>query len=395
MTTFTGPSGLPPDADRRATRAEIDLDVLQSNVEAIRATLAPVVELMAVVKGNAYGHGARMVAPAALAGGASRLAVATVSEGRQLRQSGIEAPILVLSPINAQEVPLALDYGLDLAIGTQDLLTAVVGAAEASGSRPGVHIKLDSGMHRYGADADLAISLAQQVGSNPSLRLDGLMTHFAVADEPDDPATDHQAALFQSVLDRLRAQGIAPERHHLANSAATLRDARWHGSMVRVGIAMYGLPPAPGLTLPDGVRPVMTIRSQVARVHRLESPEAVGYGRTYSPDEPESVALIPIGYADGYRRAFSNRGWMTIGGRRAPVVGRVSMDQTVVRVPDAVPVEPGTEVTVLGAETGPSATELAEAIGTINYEIVTGIAPRVPRHYLRQGQVIAVESLPG
>src|SRR5690606_12502955 len=141
-------------------------------------------------------------------GGATCLAVATVSEGRQLRQSGIEAPILVLSPISAPEVPLALAHGCDLAAGTEELLTAVSGAAEAAGARPGLHVKLDSGMHRYGAEAELAIALAQKVASNPGLRLAGLMTHFAVADEPDDPATERQAALFQSVLDHLRAQGI-------------------------------------------------------------------------------------------------------------------------------------------------------------------------------------------
>jgi alanine racemase len=394
VSQFDAAPALPAGADQRATRAEIDLDVLQGNVAALKATLAPGVELMAVVKANAYGHGARMVAPAALAGGASRLAVATVSEGRQLRRAGIDVPILVLSPISAAEVPLALETDLDLTIGTQELLTVVAGAAEASGARPGLHIKLDSGMHRYGAAAELAINLATQVAEHPNLRLAGLMTHFAVADEPDDQTTDQQAALFESVLDRLVAQGIRPEHHHLANSAATLRDPRWHGSMVRTGIAMYGLPPAPGFVLPAAVRPVMTVRSQVMRVHCLTGSDAVGYGRTYTPATPESAALVPIGYADGYRRSFSNRAWMGIGGQRAPVAGRVSMDQTVVRLPADLPVELGMEVDVMGGEAGPTATELAELSGTINYEIVCGISPRVPRHYLRGGQVIAVESLP-
>jgi alanine racemase len=249
-------------------------------------------------------------------------------------------------------------------------------------------------MHRYGAAADLAIALATQVDGNPNLRLAGLMTHFAVADEPGDPATDQQAALFDSVLRRLRDQGIQPEHAHLANSAATLRDSRWHGTMVRTGIAMYGLPPAPGIVLPAGIRPVMSVRSKVMRVHRLEASDSVGYGRTYAASAPESAALIPIGYADGYRRALSNRGWMAIDGQRAPVIGRISMDQTVVRLPAGLSVEHGTDVAVLGGEAGPTATELAELIGTINYEIVSGIAPRVPRYYLRDGRVIAVESLP-
>lgn len=390
-----GLQGPSPDLDQRATRAEIDLDVLQANVATLKASLAPNVELMAVVKGNAYGHGARMVAPAALAAGASQLAVATVGEGRQLRSLGLEVPILVLSPISSAEVSLALAANLDLAIGTHELLSAVTGAAEATGARPGLHVKLDTGMHRYGASADLAIHLASQIAGSEHLRLAGLMTHFAVADEPDNPATDQQAALFERVLHRLRDQGVHPTHHHLANSAATLRGPHWHGTMVRTGIAMYGLPPSPEVALPDGMRPVMSIRSQVMRVHRLAAPESVGYGHTYIPAASEVDALIPIGYADGYRRALSNRGWMAIAGQPAPVVGRVSMDQTVVRLPDGLTVGPGAGVSVLGGEGGPSATEIADLIGTINYEVVSGIAPRVPRHYLRDGQVIAVESLPG
>lgn len=384
--------GMASRQDLRATRVEIDLDALQKNVTVLASVLTPGTELMAVVKANAYGHGAVMVAETALASGATRLAVATVGEGWQLRQRGVQAPILVLSPVATAEAATAIDLGLELTIATEELLAAVASASRTAAGPVGVHIKLDSGMHRYGAEPPLAIALAQRVVSTPSLRLAGFMTHFAVADETDERFTLEQASLFDHCVAELTALGIHPERRHMANSAAALRNRRYDADLVRFGIAMYGLRPSAAIALPSGVRPVLTVRSAIGRIHRLQPPSTVGYGRTYAPTEDEHVGLVPIGYADGYRRSLSNRTWMMIGGRPAPLIGRVSMDQTVIRLPADVAVKPGDDVLVFGGTGGgPSVDDIARQLGTINYEVVTGLAARIPRHYLRHGQVVAIE----
>ena len=322
--------------------------------------------------------------------------MATLHEGRQLRSGGIAAPILVLSPIAAAEAPIAVAHDIELAIGTSELLEAVLAASGAASERLGVHIKIDTGMNRYGAAPELAVALAQRVAAVPSLRLVGLMTHFATADEPDERFIAEQRGLFERCRSILAEIAIQPEVCHLANSAAMLRDDRCHGSLVRTGIAMYGLQPSSTVVLLPGMRPVMTVRSSVGRVHAVAPPATVGYGRTYLPTSNEQHALIPIGYADGYRRGLSNRSWMAISGRRVDVVGRVSMDQTVVRLPIDAFVRPGDEVVVFGGTDGvaPTADQLADLLETISYEVLTGVAARVPRYYLRDGQVVAVESLP-
>lgn len=378
--------------DLRATRVEIDLDAVQRNVAILASILSPGTELMAVVKANAYGHGAGMVAQAALAAGATRLAVATVGEGRQLRQRGIQAPILVLSPIAAAEASNAIDLGLELAIATEELLAAVTDASRTGAAPVSVHVKLDTGMHRYGAEPALALALAQRVAATPSLRLAGFMTHFATADEADERFTLEQADLFDQCVGELAAQAIRPECRHMANSAAALRNRRYDADLVRFGIALYGLRPSATIALPAGVEPVLTVRSKIGRVHPVGPTTTVGYGRTYTPARVEQVGLVPIGYADGYRRHLSNRSWMMIGDRRAEVIGRVSMDQTVIRLPVGVDVEPGDEVVVFGSSGGgASVDEIANQLGTINYEVVTSLAARIPRHYWRDGRVIAIE----
>ncbi|MDQ3693273.1 MAG: alanine racemase [Chloroflexota bacterium] len=380
--------------DQRATRAEIDLDALQRNVELLRGGLAPGTELMAVVKANAYGHGARMVAETAIEAGASWLGVATVGEGRQLRAGGIAAPVLVLSPISPAEAELALQVRLDLTIATPELLAAITDASRYATGTVGVHIKVDTGMNRYGADPELAAALARQVAATPGLRLAGLMTHFASADDPDERFSEQQAELFRRCLTTLEREGIAPERRHLANSAATLRGAAHHADLVRIGIAMYGLRPSATIPLPAGVRPVMTVRSTVGRVHALSPGSIVGYGGAYRTRSAEQAVLVPIGYADGYRRGLSNLGWMMVAGQRAEVAGRVSMDQTVVRLPIASPVSVGDDVVVFGGAPGsraPSADELADLLETISYEVVSGISPRVPRRYMRGGQALGYD----
>jgi len=382
--------GKPDLHHRRATRAVVDLDVLAGNVGAVRALLGPGTALMAVVKADGYGHGAVPVANVALASGAAALGVATVGEGSALRRAGIAAPILVLGAVDPGEVADALELGLDLTVATDELLSAVQAASRARiGRRPvGVHVKVDTGMRRYGAPPELAVALARRVAADPELSLAGLCSHFAAADEPDEEPTAAQAELLDIVVAELAAEGVRAKQIHAANSAAALRSSRYHHDLVRVGIALYGLPPAAGFALPGGFRPALTVRSRVTRLIDLAPGDTVGYGRTYRAARAERAALVPIGYADGFRRALSNRGWMDVGGERAPVRGRVSMDQTVVGIGGDRPVRVGDEVVVVrGVEpaAAPSVVEIAETLETIPYEIVTTIGSRVPRTYVGPG----------
>jgi alanine racemase len=372
----------------RATRALIDLDAYEANVRYVRDLVSPGTEVMAVVKADAYGHGAVPIAEAAIAAGATRLAVATVGEGAALRAAGIAAPVVLLGPIDLGEAATALRLGLQPTIGSLALLDAVADAARrVTLSRPAeLHLKVDTGMRRYGVAPDEALALARRIARDPFLELVGCSTHFAAADAADDRSTREQAARFDRCLTALRDDGIGSFRAHAANSAATLRSRRYDYDLVRPGVALFGLRPSPEVPLPSGMRPVMSIHSRIARLVDLAPGDAVGYGGTYVAAAAERVALVPIGYGDGYRRSLSGRGWMGIGGRTAPVRGRVSMDQTVVAVPDGVKARVGDEVAVLHADarTGaPDAETFAELIDSIPYEVVTGIAARVPRLYAR------------
>lgn len=377
----------------RATRAEIDLFALHGNVRAMKALLPDGASLMAVVKANAYGHGAREVAREVLAAGADRLAVATVGEAGVLRRAGIVAPILILGAIDPAEAPEALRLRVELTVATESILEAVAGAARSVGAAAVVHVKVDTGLKRYGAEPVLAHALARRSFDDPYLVLAGVFTHFAAADEVDDAFTREQDAAFAAWLDRLRDDGIAPETPHRANSAGTI--GGWVGrGIARCGIALYGVAPSAEIPLPVGVRPVLSLRSRVARVFRLRPGDAVGYGRTYRSEREEAAALVPIGYGDGYPRGLSGQGEMALGGKRATVIGRISMDQCVVRLPDGVEARDGDEVVVFGADAAavaPTVAEVADALGTIGYEVLTGIAARVPRVYLRGGEIVAVD----
>jgi alanine racemase len=397
--TVTMPTTIPAGLAIRSTRATVDLDVIAGTVRTFRQLVPRPVKLMAVVKANGYGHGARMVAHSALNAGADQLAVATVQEGLVLRDDGITAPILVLGPIDASEIDQAITHRLALAIGDPGRLEQIAGRADVlQPSAPvAIHLKVDTGMRRYGCEPDEAAPLAQAIAANPALQLAGVFTHFACADEQDERPTLDQFQRFDRALADIRDRGIDPGLRHAANSAGTLRSRQFDLDMVRLGIAMYGIAPSSDVSLAAGMRPAMTLRSNVGRVLRLTAGDRVSYGGTYRATRDGQAALIPLGYADGYRRALSNRGWMEICHERAPVLGRVCMDQTIVGLPDHCLVSTGEEVTVAGSGDGiaPTWDELAAIVGTIPYEIVTGIGPRVPRLYVARGEVIAVEDLGG
>lgn len=378
-------------ASGRATGATIDLDAVANNTRFFIERAGPTAGVMAVVKANAYGHGAIMVAREAVAAGAAWLAVATVDEGRQLRAAGLTAPILVLAPSHPDEASAAVRADLTLAVGDLPMAAAVAAAAV---ERPApVHVEIDTGLSRFGIPHTIAAAEIARIAALPGLRLDGVYTHFATADEADRTFHDRQEARFEAVLDALAAAGIVVPHAHQDNSAGALVGPGPRVTLIRPGVALYGMSPSDEVAAPPALRPVLTLRSRVARLLDLAPGDSVSYGRTFIAERPTRAALVPLGYADGYRRSLSNRGIMLLGGRRAPVLGRVCMDQTVIAIPDGVDARIGDEVVVIGEQGGErmSADALAALAGTIPYEIGTGISARVPRHYERGGQRVATE----
>jgi alanine racemase len=378
----------------RATRAIIDLDAIADNVSALRRQLLPECELMGVVKADAYGHGAPWVARTALDAGCSLLGVATVGEGTTLRAHGIACRIILLGSLGEEQALSACRAGLEITVAGFELLAAVQRAVGESGVYEPipVHLKVDSGLRRFGAMTDVAVALAQRIVADPKLRLVGVCSHFASADELDEPFTDEQFAVFNRTLDSMQGAKIPIPARHVANSAAILTGMCVDLEVARAGIAMYGIPPSPQVGLLPGMRPAMRIESRVARLVPLMPGDTVGYNRTFRASRPMQGALVPIGYADGYRRSLSNHGWMGLAGSRADVLGRVSMDQTVVAIPDGASVAVGDAVHILGhADDGaPTALDLAELMDTNGYEVLVGIRKRVPRVFLRAGSVVAV-----
>jgi alanine racemase len=378
----------------RATRANVDLDAIEGNIRLLRGALPETTRLMAVVKADGYGHGAPWVARAALHGGAASLGVATVGEGQLLRAHGIDAPILLLGSIDASEAEAACEAGLEITIAGERLLEAVqrVARTNLSSSHVSLHLKVDTGLRRYGANGSEAVALAARIARDPHLRLGGVYTHFASADEPDEPFTVDQLREFDHVVERIRDAGVRLPPLHVANSAGILTGRGTGYALARAGIALYGVAPSSAVPLLPGMRAGMSIESRITRLISLSTGDTVGYNRTFRASSPTRAALVPIGYADGYRRALSGRAWVGIGGQRAPVIGRVSMDQIVVEVPRGARPDVGDAVFVLGgdpARAAPSIGEMADLMGTNAYEVIVGIRERIPRLFFRAGELVA------
>lgn len=385
----------------RPTVALVDLDVLALNIRHLRGLIGPDVRLMAVVKANGYGHGAVTIARYAVTHGVDALAVATVDEGEQLRRAGIEMEILVLGPVGDAERQRAVRLRLALVVGSVAFARALAADVRRAGTEPAaVHIKIDTGMHRFGCTPDDAVAVAHAVDDLPELRWAGLVTHLATADDPDTAFTRIQMARFDGVVGAIREAGLEVPNQHVSNSAATLRFPELHRDQVRVGIALYGLRPDPAMALPPPMRPILTVHGRIGRVIPLQRGDTVSYGRTYRAERDEIAALVPVGYADGYPRALSSRAEMSIAGQPAPILGRVCMDQTVVRVPVDAMAQSGDPVVVVGDGTdetagAPMLDELAALAGTNGYELATGLAARLPKLYLAAGEIVAIEDLLG
>jgi alanine racemase len=366
-------------------RAEaiVDLDALRHNVTLLAGRAAASgAATMAVVKADGYGHGALPVARAALDAGATWLGSCSLAEALALRAGGITAPILSWLEVAGEDFAPAVAAGVDVAASSVRELGHILGAGQRAGRTPRVHLKIDTGLCRNGCPAaewpDL-VEVAAKAQADGHAEIVAVWSHLACADEPGHPSVDLQAGRFQQAYEVCVAAGLKPLRH-LANSAATLNRPDLHLDLVRVGIAMYGLNPLP---YREDLRPAMTFRSSVALTKRVDAGESVSYGQTWTVPRETNLALVPVGYADGVPRLLSGRLDVWLAGRRRPVVGRVCMDQLVVDCgDDLVPV--GEEVVLFGAGDGgaPTATEWANTLGTIDYEIVTGMyRPRVTRTY--------------
>ncbi|MDQ1480089.1 MAG: alanine racemase [Actinomycetota bacterium] len=372
----------------RPVWAEIDLEAVRANVTALRAISAPA-ELLAVVKADGYGHGAVPVARAALEAGASGLGVALVEEGIELRAAGIAAPILVLSepvPAAAPSVVTQLLTPVVYTLAGIDALAKAVADHDAH-EQLGVHLKVDTGMHRVGCSTDEAVELAAQVVDRPELRLAGVCTHLAVADEPDNPYTEEQLASFEAVLGALRARGLPTGTVHASNTAGAIHWPAARYDLVRVGIGLYGIAPAEALEGRVALRPAMSVKARVTQVKRVPEGARLSYGLRYQTSRATRIATVPIGYADGVPRELAERGGEAlVRGQRCPIAGTVTMDQLMLDVGD-LPVEVGDEVVLIGRQGNEeiSAASWARAMGTIAYTIVCGIGPRVPRVYTGAG----------
>jgi alanine racemase len=365
------------------TYIEVNLDAIAHNVRAIKARIGPSVDLIAVVKANAYGHGAVEVAQTALRHGASRLGTTSVDEGVQLRQAGIAAPILVMGYTPPDAVEAAIAHDLTLTVTEMAVAGALSARAAEVGRRVPVHLKVDTGMGRFGLLPDEVLPFVEGLAALPELVIEGLFSHFAVADAADKAYTRQQFALFQTVRDRLESAGYHIPVCHIANSAATFDLPETHLDAVRCGIAIYGLRPSEVVDSAAALQPALSLKSHVARVRTLPAGSSISYGRTYITPRIMPVALIPVGYGDGYHRLISNRGAVLINGQRAPIIGRVCMDQFVVDISEAGPVQVNDEVVLIGCQGQACipAEEVACWAETISYEITTSLLPRAPRVY--------------
>jgi alanine racemase len=371
----------------------VSLDALSENIRAMRAAVAPAA-LMGVVKANAYGHGLIAVAREMIAAGAAWLGVYAVEEGLVLRSAGIEAPILVFGPFTRGEAPAFVEANLTPTVTRVDAAEMLAGAH--TGPPLSVHVKVDTGLTRAGAIPEDVLPLVSRIGEIPTLRFGGIYTHFASADEADKTPSRAQLSVFRAVLDGLRSAAIEIPLTHAANSAATLELPEAHFGLVRAGIASYGYYPSAEVRRDVPLRPVLQLLSAVTRVRSVPVGTGVGYGHEFRARRPSTIALVPVGYGDGLPRSLGNgRGRVLVHGVPAPIVGRVSMDQVTLDVTDLPDVQVGDEAVLIGEQvwSAQTADDVGDQAGTISYDILTGLLPRVPRIYVRGDEIVGVASL--
>jgi alanine racemase len=369
----------------RPTLARVDLSAVKSNLrtitEFVRAGAAGAPRIMGVVKANAYGHGAEQVALALEEAGAAMLACADIEEGIALREAGVRAPILVFGALSVSALEGLFTHRLTPTISTPGAARALEAAAARHHTTLHCHLKIDTGMNRLGFRHDNLERTLPEVAASPNLAIDAVYTHFATADDPEHPAFGEQRARFESALAKLPALGIHATIRHAANSAALLRDERVWYDLVRPGLLLYGVVPAP-LAATLSLRPALSLHSRIVAVKGVRPGEASGYGLARPFAEPATIAVVPAGYADGLDLRLAGRGFMLVRGRRAPIVGSVCMDMTMIDV-TGTEVAPGDEVVIVGSQGEESigVREIAAAIGTISYELLCRLGSRIERVY--------------
>lgn len=377
----------------RDTWAEISLDAIANNVKMFKKYIRSNTKLMAVVKADGYGHGAVEVAKAALEAGANYLAVAFLDEAIQLRDAGIEVPLLVLgyTGIHSEEaIQTAINKNIVLTVFTEEIAREIVQVAEKLKKVAKVHMKIDTGMHRIGVKKkEDALHLAKKLQSS-YVEIEGIFTHFADADNPDDTTyTEKQFSHFEMVVSYLADHGFHIPIKHCCNSAGTIAYPHMHLDMVRVGISLYGLYPSDHLREKIDLVQVMSFHTKPIFIKQLQAGDTISYGCTYTPDEEKVVATIPVGYADGFNRRLSNKGHVTVKGKRVPIVGRICMDQSMIDITTLEEMKEDETVTIFGdpMEGYISLGEVADQLDTIHYELVCLIGKRVPRVYVKNGEI--------
>ncbi|MBD3347754.1 MAG: alanine racemase [Candidatus Eisenbacteria bacterium] len=380
-----------------STWIEIDLDALESNIAEVRSRIQEGVGVILVVKADAYGHGAVEVARTAVESGVDMLGVATLHEGIELRQAGIDAPILILSPSMENETGAIVEYDLSCSVQSLAIGRALSRACVERRKKATVHVEVDTGMGRSGVLLEEAVPFVSAVAKLPEICLEGLFTHFPSSD--DDPEfTETQVDSFLELLATLERKGLSVPLRHAANSGGVLgvpHSAESPFNMVRPGLMVYGLTPSPASGADASLRQVMSFKSRIAQIRELPAGHPVSYGRTWRTSSEMRMGVVPAGYGHGYSWRLSNKGEVLVRGKRAPVIGRVTMDVTLIDlrgVPDA---SVGDEVVLFGrqGEDEVSVDEVAQKVGTINYEVICGIGKRVTRVYVQSGRTIGLRTL--
>ena len=384
------------------TWAEVDLDILAENIREIRRITSPEAEVMGVVKADAYGHGAVQAARVLLENGASRLAVSMLDEAIELRHAGITAPILILSQIDKRRIPELLEHNITETVFSAEFAKSISEEALKTGQTARIHIKLDTGMGRVGFPAvPDSVPEILEIAGMPGLFPEGIFTHFATSDEPDNEYCERQFAKFMTMLGSLEARGLRFPIRHVCNSAAAMRFPEMHLDMVRAGLILYGMWPkgCPDAYKPIALKPVMTLKTAVIHIKNLSEGEAVSYGRHFTASRQSVIATIPVGYADGYARRLSNRADVLFRGQRARVIGSICMDMCMIDVTDFKErPKIGDEIVLFGTEIvgnqkcSLSVDEISDLLDTINYEITCLVGKRVPRVFLKSGSIVHIES---
>ena len=377
----------------RPVRLEIDLDNLANNIKEIRRFVGEETLIMAIVKANAYGHGAVTCGKVFLENGADRLGVSVLSEGIELREAGITAPILLLNYTPPTQYRELLEYDLTPTIYKYEDAKLLSQEALKLNKNAKIHIKIDTGMHRIGLLPQEAIGEIEKIVELPNIEVEGIYTHFSTADEEDKSQTKMQYNNFKWVLNKLEELGIQIPIKHVSNSATILDLPEYKLDMVRPGIILYGLYPSDFVNKDLlNLKPAMTLKTYISHIKTLEEGEGVSYGRKFITTRRSKIATLPLGYADGFSRLLSGRARVLVKGKRVPVVGNICMDQLMIDVTDVEDIDLDAEVILFGyGHNHPRVEELAEELGTINYEILCMVSKRVPRIYLKGGRVVHID----